>query len=285
MAEKAKSFAQNLQKLKQMGLDPQLFNQLVQAGVEAGGETAQALIDGGQETVTEISQLFKEIGDTGVAVGESVAEQFYNTGEDFASSLLDGIRSQQSAFEEAARQMADAFQQNFDVKIGNAIQQVSDTSNLNNQLSAFEIEQQRIANRIAEQEAILTGGTAGPGAREWAEKKLASYLDQLNNVEGQISGTQNALDQIQIAPLATGGIALGAALSLIGEGGPEAVIPLDRLDSMLSGRGMGGDVYNINVQASGKAEGAMAGQEIVKALKQFQAKNGSFNNSLVGFGS
>jgi len=287
MAEKAKAFGENLQKLKQMGLDPQLFNQLVQAGVEAGGETAQALIEGGQDTVSEISQLFKEIGDTGVAVGESVAEQFYNTGEDFASSLLDGIRSQQAAFEETARQMADAFQQNFDVKVGRATQQVADTANLNNQLSAFEQEQQRIANRIAEQEAILTGGTAGPGARMWAEKKLTSYLQQLDNVQGQIAGTQNALDQIQIAPLATGGIALGAALSLIGEGGPEAVIPLDRLDSMLSGKNAGAApiIYNINVTADTRTGGAKAGEEVINALKKWNNSNGDYQVSLSGFGS
>jgi hypothetical protein len=181
--------------------------------------------------------------------------------------------------------MASAFEQNFSSQVGTATQQVADVSNLTNQLSAFEQEQQRIANRIAEQEAILTGGTAGPGAREWAEKKLESYLNQLESIENQISGTQGAINQIQVTPLASGGIALGAALAMIGEGGPEAVIPLDKLGDMMGGKSNGGDVYNITVQANGRSEGASAGEEIVKALKRFQSQNGSIDNVLVGFGS
>lgn len=278
---KARAFAQNLQALKQLGLDPMLFNQLVQAGVEAGGETAQALVDGGADTIGEINSLFQEIGQLGIDVGESVAEDFYATGEGFASALLAGIRSQQAAFEETARQMASAFEQNFGGQVNTAVGQVAEVANLSNQLSAFEQEQQRIANRIAEQEAILTGGTAGPGARAWAEKKLESYLEQLDNVQDAISGTQGAINQIQVTPLASGGIALGAALAMIGEGGPEAVIPLDKLDAMMNQPVSGGDTnITINVTAGNRAGGVAAGEAIITALKSYGLANGPVNSYL-----
>jgi len=59
VVERTRTFVDNLKALRQLGLDPLLFNQLVQAGVEAGGETAQALVDGGSETVNEVNGLFR----------------------------------------------------------------------------------------------------------------------------------------------------------------------------------------------------------------------------------
>jgi SLT domain-containing protein len=54
-----------------------------------------------------------------------------------------------------------------------------------------------------------------------------------------------------IPALAEGGIATGPTLALIGEGrGPEAVIPLDKLEGMMSG-GMGQ-----NVVVTGRLQGA-----------------------------
>jgi len=74
MADKARGFAENLRKLRDMGLDPMLFNELVEAGVEAGGETAQALVDGGDETILEINSLFAEINRLGADLGMDVGQ-------------------------------------------------------------------------------------------------------------------------------------------------------------------------------------------------------------------
>ena len=55
-----------------------------------------------------------------------------------------------------------------------------------------------------------------------------------------------------IPMLAEGGIATGPTLAMIGEGrGPEAVIPLDKLEGMLSG-GFGGQ----NVVVTGRIQGS-----------------------------
>lgn len=116
MADKARSFAENLRKLKQLGLDPMLFNELVQAGVVAGGETAQALVDGGSETINEINTLFGEINALGADLGEEVAATMYGTGIDMADGLLNGIRSKQQELEDLARSMAEAFNREFQSK-------------------------------------------------------------------------------------------------------------------------------------------------------------------------
>ena len=117
MAVKARSFAENLRRLREMGLNGDLFNQLVQAGVEAGGETAQALVEGGSDTITEINSLFAEINTLGEDLGEEVAATLYGSGIKMADGLLAGIRSQQTAMETLAETMAEAFNKKFNANV------------------------------------------------------------------------------------------------------------------------------------------------------------------------
>jgi SLT domain-containing protein len=66
--------------------------------------------------------------------------------------------------------------------------------------------------------------------------------------------------------LATGGIVQSATLALIGEAGPEAVVPLDRAGEF--GMGAGGDTYvTINVQGGDP-------QAVVNALVRWSRQNG-----------
>jgi len=113
MSIKSKDFAENLRTLRDMGLDPQLFDQLVRAGVEAGGQTAQALVDGGASTISEISALFADINALGAELGEEVAVTLYGTGIDLVDGLLAGITSQQESLEEEAERLATAFSNAF----------------------------------------------------------------------------------------------------------------------------------------------------------------------------
>lgn len=121
MADKARNFASNLRKLQDMGLNGELFNDLVEAGVVAGGETAQALVDGGKETVDEINDLFKEINTLGAGLGEEVASTMYSTGINMVDGLLEGIRSKQMELENQARTMAEAFNKAFQGKLDLAV--------------------------------------------------------------------------------------------------------------------------------------------------------------------
>jgi hypothetical protein len=70
-------------------------------------------------------------------------------------------------------------------------------------------------------------------------------------------------DMPDIPLLANGGIVTSPTLAMVGEAGPEAVIPLDRLGAM----GAGGDV-NIYVQGADP-------QAVVDALRTYMFRNGS----------
>jgi hypothetical protein len=68
---------------------------------------------------------------------------------------------------------------------------------------------------------------------------------------------------------ATGGIVTGPTVGLIGEAGPEAIIPLDRLGNM---PGVGGNQYTINVSAMNAD--ARVGELVVSAIKRYERSNG-----------
>jgi hypothetical protein len=69
-------------------------------------------------------------------------------------------------------------------------------------------------------------------------------------------------DMPDIPMLANGGIVTGPTLAMIGEAGPEAVIPLDRMGSM------GGNNVTINVNGGDP-------QAVVNALRTYMRQNGS----------
>jgi hypothetical protein len=67
--------------------------------------------------------------------------------------------------------------------------------------------------------------------------------------------------------MAAGGIVTSPVNALIGEAGPEAIIPLDRLGKM------GGNSYNITVQA-GVGDPQVIGQQIVAYIKRYEKASG-----------
>ncbi len=69
--------------------------------------------------------------------------------------------------------------------------------------------------------------------------------------------------------LADGGIVTGPTLAMIGERGPEAVIPL-------SGRNSGMGNYTINI-TGGLGSSAEIGTAVVNAIRAFNRQNGPAN--------
>jgi hypothetical protein len=76
------------------------------------------------------------------------------------------------------------------------------------------------------------------------------------------------LEMPSLTPLATGGIVTGPTPALVGEAGPEAVIPLNKMGNL------GGNTYNITVNAGMGSNGAQVGQEIVAAIRKYERASG-----------
>lgn len=77
---------------------------------------------------------------------------------------------------------------------------------------------------------------------------------------------------------ATGGVVTRPTMALIGEAGPEMVVPLNRTPGsspLPSGVGGGGNTFNIHVSAPQGQDPYTWGQAIVKAIKAFERTNGA----------
>jgi phage-related protein len=70
-----------------------------------------------------------------------------------------------------------------------------------------------------------------------------------------------------IPAMAAGGVVMGPTTALIGEAGPEAIIPLNKMGSM-------GGTYNITVNAGMGSNGAQIGEQIVNAIRKYERTSG-----------
>ena len=107
LVDKTKNFAKNLVTLKKLGLNGTLFKQIVDAGAEAGGATAEAIIAGGADTVSELNGLFDELNQAGSDIAATSTDTFYSLGEGISNAFIDGLKSQEQALaDEIAKMVA-----------------------------------------------------------------------------------------------------------------------------------------------------------------------------------
>jgi hypothetical protein len=96
LVDRTKNFAKNLVALRKLGLNGTLFKQIVDAGAEAGGATAEAIIAGGADTVSELNGLFDELNKAGSEIAAESTDVFYNLGEGVSNAFIDGLKSQEA---------------------------------------------------------------------------------------------------------------------------------------------------------------------------------------------
>jgi TP901 family phage tail tape measure protein len=105
------------------------------------------------------------------------------------------------------------------------------------------------------------GGTYDP--------TMLNFLESVQNMGGIDNFASSVAGWLGATPMATGGIVTQPTLSLIGEAGPEAVVPLDKMG------GMGGTtVVNVNVEGNVMAEYDLA-ETIQNQLLRIKGRNAS----------
>jgi len=121
LVDKTKAFATNLTKLKALGLNGNLFKQIVDAGAEGGNATAEAIIAGGADAVTELNKLFTELSDAGNEIAKTTTPVLYALGEDITNSFIDGLRSEDQKLIDTATAMAALFTSQFKTQLDKAM--------------------------------------------------------------------------------------------------------------------------------------------------------------------
>jgi ElaB/YqjD/DUF883 family membrane-anchored ribosome-binding protein len=238
-AEAATTFADRVKQLVQLGLSERAIQEVLRAGNEAGTKIADEIIAGGSTVVNEINTLLSAVESVADQVGDFGAKEFYQAGvtqgEALVNGILDALRAAQAELLAAQRAAAQ----------GSDIPQFG--ARATNLLDAI-------------------GGIKGSKKQENARKAFEAALAG----SGKISKKEDASIRSRFK-LAAGGIVLGPTNALIGEAGPEAVIPLSGANSA---RGAMGSTINITVNAGIGTNGNQVGAQIVEAIKRYERSSG-----------
>lgn len=102
------NYTTKLNALLKKGLNKTTYDQLVQAGVEGGTATVEALTAGGGGVVTEVNKLQAKINTAATTLGAQTSSTMHAAGIRAAQGLLRGLESQQAALVRQATRYANA---------------------------------------------------------------------------------------------------------------------------------------------------------------------------------
>lgn len=125
LVDKTKAFAKNLVDLKRLGLNKNLFAQLVNAGADAGGATAEAILAGGSDTIQALNSLYNELALSAGDIAATATDTLYEVGQQVVSNgFIEGLLSQDSELQRAAETLASAFADTFKAQLQVAVDAV-----------------------------------------------------------------------------------------------------------------------------------------------------------------
>jgi phage-related protein len=106
--DQAKHFADVLARLKKLGLNSEMFDQLAQAGPQAGMAAAEAILGAGAAGVKQVNDLEKQLQDAAAKVGKTASQVMYDNGIHMAEGLVKGLESQADKIEKQMLKIADS---------------------------------------------------------------------------------------------------------------------------------------------------------------------------------
>jgi len=239
-AEEATLFADRVRQLTEAGLSKESLALVLKAGVKAGTEIADYLLVAGSDRILKANNIVIGLQTVGESLGLLLGETFFQAGVTLADQIVKGLESQVKEVEKALNKLKD--------------------------LKEVRAYLQEIKTRTDATTAPLKGIapktiTGNPKAAPLPVLPVDGSLDALSGIFGDG----------KIIPLAEGGIVKRPVLAMVGEAGPEAVIPLS---SGLNSVGSNQSIV-LNVNAGMGTDGNQVGDQIVEALTRWQKRNGS----------
>ena len=245
-AQDATSFADKVKQLIVMGLSERGIRELLNAGFDAGSLIADQLIAGGATVVQQINTLLDSVNIVAETVGRLGAQTFYQQGIDQGNALVDGIKYALAG----AQAELDKLRESLTAPGSKATGSVSTGVSVDTGSKGTPTIDTPPPKQLTQMEKIIQA--AGGAASTSASRSYTAMAAAMGKIR-----------------LAKGGIVTGPTNALIGEAGPEAVIPLSGRNS-----GLMSAVYNINVTAGVGTNGAQVGQQIVEAIKKYERTSG-----------
>jgi len=261
-ADKARIFADKVKQLVAMGLSPAAIQEVLSAGVEAGTQIAQALIDGGSDAITQSNEIVAELEALATSLSELLNEKFFKTGISLGEQIVAGLKKALADFQDLAPDMS--------------------LEDLKKTLKTTDKTIQTIINTY--QPVVPVEPVVPPPFFHQNPDITQEILDQLNERRGFVpsfnlgggfggggGGIGGGLNEM--FAYAKGGVAQTPQLAMIAEKGPEAVLPMDLV------RNMGGSAtptsINLTVNAGLGTDGRTVGDAIVNELVKWTRRNGN----------
>lgn len=113
-----KQFTAYVNKLRKLNLNNTSLRQIIEAGPEAGMQSAKALVQAGKTGVTEINKLQTQLDAAGSTLATSANDQFYKSGINAAQGLVDGLQKQHDHIVAVMDSIADKFVLSIVTKLG-----------------------------------------------------------------------------------------------------------------------------------------------------------------------
>jgi phage-related protein len=240
--KKLSEFTTNMNLLLSKGLSRQAFDTIIAAGSERGANIADALAQGNIDAnIANVNAVYTSVAAMGQQVGNQASGNFMMQGVVLAQSMLVGLIKEFMPAGKKRRELLAAINGMVSEAVGSmaAIAHVP--------VPAF-----------VPGESAPTVSSGAPSVAEVQQAAIAELVKlKFENPFG-----------LTIPAFANGGIVTGPTLGLIGEAGPEAIIPLNRTGGM-------GTTINLTVNAGMGADGTQVGEQIVSALRQYQRRNGA----------
>ena len=257
-SKKFGEFGEKMRKLLAAGLNKTTFKQIFEMGAERGSDVADSYLNGNTaELIRQTNDTVAEYDKLSQAIANESAKAFYQAGLQSAIALLKAFSATLGKNGPARKELKALIK---------------------------DLESELTIN-ISTNVATPTGGTqsfapASTGAGDlYTAPDLAAVAQAFPQFTPSASGGGNTIQigGVFFTPFAEGGLVKGPTLGLVGEAGPELIVPLDRLGSM------GGETnINLTVNAGMGTNGAEVGRQIVDALKQYNRRNGPIPVSVNG---
>ena len=270
-----------------MGLSESAIQQVLQTGYEAGSKIADEIIMGGQTVVDQVNKMVESVNYIAESVGYFGAEKFYQAGVDQAQALVDGLMQR---LNDSLSQIKDWYAQVEKItkktgqediiggggggKGGNAKQTVivSPKSVIPSYLKGAGFGSlQDPLQRGAGADTFTYGRGTAPAVTTKLKQQASLNKIIADSIAARSNITRTTVRGVGVTTpfgLADGGIVRRPSIAMIGEKGPEAVVPLNKMG------GMGGATYNITVNAGIGTSGPEVGRQIVEAIKKFERSSG-----------
>lgn len=217
-------------------------------------------------TAEDIAVAERDVADAKLAVEEALiaqqdATQKVNDENLLYSQIVSGAAEDTDIYKEALKELNDA---------------KKDEADANDTVTDSYDRQREAIEKLIEAEQNLAEVKKSSGAKAVAAAKAqidsvkAGAITRLGpTVSPAILDNAALMDLAmrRFTPFANGGIVKSPTLGLVGEAGPEAVVPLDQLG------GMGGNTY-ITVNAGMGVDGAEVGKQIIDAIKKAERRSG-----------